>query len=165
MVENTPKNMKLKEFMKWKTVFFRRLKSRSSKDQPQQQTQNRNAKKVVEKLRILETAKQEFVSMKLDRNKRPLYLMQLVHIVNSSLATLSLCLYLVYETKDTREYMNSIVMSTAGILGLTIYVYTIFKMASIYDLADQYEAAINGSKPIALRFLLVNAYAVSHNTK
>lgn len=37
-------------------------------------------------------------------------------------------------------------MSTCGILGLVIYCITIFKMASIYELADRYETAINGSK-------------------
>lgn len=152
--ETLEKDMKFKEFMKWKnalsTIIFLRLKSQSSNDQAQQQIQNRSTTKVVEKIRIFVAAKQDFVSMELDGNKRPLHLMQSLHIVNSSLATLSLCLYLVYETKDTRECMNSIAMSTAGILGLVIYVYTIFKMANIYDLADRYEMTINSSKPIEL---------------
>lgn len=105
-------------------------------DQSPPPTHKQNRLKV-EKMKIFVTTKEDFTNMELVANRRPL---------QSSLATLSPCLYLVYETTDTRDYMHSFVMSTCGILGLVIYCITIFKMASIYELGDRYETAINGSK-------------------
>lgn len=140
--------MNLDAFKSWKTFFssitFCRPKH-SLDNQSPQQTPKRNTMKI-EKLRIFETAKQDFESLELSANKRPLHRMQLLHVVQSFVATLLLCLYLVYETNDTREYLESIVMSTAGFLGFAVYCLTIFKMTSIYDCTDRYETAINESR-------------------
>lgn len=157
--------MKFDEFIRWKTEFSSLIwpdsKTPSLNDQSSQHTHQRNTLEV-EKMRIFETAKQNFASMEMVANKPPLHRKQLLHIVQSLLATSSLCLYLVYETNNTREYLNSVVMTTAGTLGLAVYLCTIFKMASLYDCADRYETAINKSKRCELNSIV---YARSITTQ
>lgn len=54
--------------------------------------------------------------------------------------------YLFAVASTPRQYMNSIFMSTAGILIVISYLSIVFKTATIFDYIDDVEHVINGSE-------------------
>lgn len=97
-------------------------------------------------MKIFESAKQMLVLIDLDANQRPFHRNQLLHIVQGFLAIILQCLYLVYEANTVREYMNSIFMTSTGILVYIAYWNAIFKATLIYEFIDYYETIVNGSE-------------------
>lgn len=98
------------------------------------------------KLKIFESVKKMLASIDLNANQRPFHRKQLLHIVQGFCAIILQCLYLVYEANTIREYMNSIFMTTVGILVYMGFWSAIFKTTIIYEFIDQYETIVNGSE-------------------
>lgn len=69
-----------------------------------------------EQMHIFVSVKRNLVSMDLDANKHLLHRNQLMHILQGFSATVLQILYLVYDARTAREYMNSILMSMIGVL-------------------------------------------------
>lgn len=99
-----------------------------------------------EKMKIFVTAKENFISMDLDANKRTFHLKQSLHILHGFTATVLQILYILFDANTPREYMNSILNSTIGILCHLAYWSVIFKTTSIYNFIDRCETIINGSR-------------------
>lgn len=97
-------------------------------------------------MKIFESAKKNLASIDLDANQRPLHRMQLLHVVQGFLAISLQCLYLVFEANTAKEYMNSISMTTIGILVYIAYWSAIFQTSTIFEFIDHYETIVNGSE-------------------
>lgn len=95
---------------------------------------------------IFESAKKHLASMAFDANERPLHRKQLSKVVKSFLAIALECLYLVYDANTAREYINSIIMTTVGVLVCIAYLSVIFKTATIFEFIDHLETIVIGSK-------------------
>lgn len=63
---------------------------------------------------IFESAKKNLASLGYDANKRPFHRKQLSKVMQSFLAIVLECLYIVYDANTVREYINSIFMTTIG---------------------------------------------------
>lgn len=97
-------------------------------------------------MKIFESAKMSLASMELDANKRPFHRKQLLKVMHSFLAIVLECLYIVYDANTAREYINSIFMTTIGIIVFIAYLSTIFKTTTIYNFIDHYETIVNESE-------------------
>lgn len=67
-----------------------------------------------EKIKIFLMTKKHLALIDLHKNKRPFHRNQLLHVIQGFLALILQLLYLVFEANTVREYMNSIIITTAG---------------------------------------------------
>lgn len=57
-----------------------------------------------------------------------------------------LYIYLGCEASTLRQYMDSILLSTVGTLGTIAYMSKVFKYATMFELIDDIERAVNESE-------------------
>lgn len=110
-----------------------------------------------EEMRIFVTAKIHMASIDLLASKGPFHRNQLLHVVQSFLAIVLQCLYLMYDANTTREYMNSICLTGLGVGVYIAYWSAIFQTTTIYDFADYYETVVNGRK-----FYVIFCHCLKH---
>lgn len=97
-------------------------------------------------MRIFNTVKKSLLSIDLDVNKPKFHRMQLLHVVQGFVAILLQCMYFVNDANTTNEYMNSILITSIGLLIYVAYWSSIFETKTVYDFIEYYETIINGSK-------------------
>lgn len=85
-----------------------------------------------EELKIFKSAKENFASIFLEANKRPLHQKQLLHILEKSLIVSLLFLYLVYDANTVREYMNSILIIAIAAISLYFCYWYYILVCTLY---------------------------------
>lgn len=96
-------------------------------------------------LKIFLTAKKNLESLDLYENQCPIDRKQLSRILQTLLAIVLQFLYVFYDANTNREYIDSILMITLGVLLYIAYWSTISNKIIIYDLVNSVEKIINES--------------------
>lgn len=94
-------------------------------------------------MNILETVKKNLASIDFVANQPPLPTKQLINIIWDYLNIISLFLYLLFEARTDKEYMDSIFMVTVGIIVSTARVSSVMKAASFFLFIDDFEQVVN----------------------
>lgn len=98
------------------------------------------------KMEIFLTVKKNLASLAFVPNQRPFYTNQLIHTSYGFLAIILQCLYLFFDAETIKEYMDSIFMTTVGILVYVGYLSMVFKMVTIFIFIDDMEQVVNRRK-------------------
>lgn len=96
-------------------------------------------------MKIFQTIEMNMEPSGFIRNQRPFNLKQCDRIVKITLFN-ALFIYLVHEANTPTQYMESILITTAGILITIAYMSLVFEYATIFKLIDDIEQDVNESK-------------------
>lgn len=96
-------------------------------------------------MKIFQTVQKHLASIGYRANQNPFNLQQLTIIFMGILAIFSQCVYLFFIANTTKEFLDSILMTTIGILVFISNLSTVHKTATIFIFIDSVEKGIHGS--------------------
>lgn len=97
-------------------------------------------------MKIFQSIEKSMESGGFIRNQRAFNRTQSEHIVKMLSFMGMLYIYLGCEASTLRQYMDSILLSTVGTLGTIAYMSEVFKYATMFELIDDIERAVNESE-------------------
>ena len=97
-------------------------------------------------MKIFKAVRNHLKSIGFNENQPSFNMQQLDLSVKTILGLILVCVHISYVADTPNEVMDGIFMVTVGILVLIARISTVFKMKTIFDLINRFQAIINHSK-------------------
>lgn len=105
------------------------------------------------KLKFFVTIKKNLASIGFSENNSAFDTEQLLRGFEGILAIILEFVYLIHVTSTSREYMESIIMTVAGVVSLISLISMNLQFATIFILMDEFERVINESEYTSVSYI------------